>query len=76
MGSRIIDGITNIQHKKNILYAGNLLCTSQSVSELGEELDSPENMVRKRIKQDAPYHHDSLGRIWIRGVELSWWVDL
>ena len=68
MGSRIIDGITNLQHKKNILYAGNLLCTSQSVSELGEELDSPERVVRERIKQGAPYLQESRGRIWIRGL--------
>ena len=67
MGSQKIVGITSLLHKK-ILNMGSLLCTSQSVSELGEELDSPENMVRKRIKQGTPYHHVSLGRIWIRGL--------
>jgi len=68
MGSQIIVGITSIQHKINILNAGNLLCTSQSVSELGEELDSPEDVVRERIKQDAPYLQDSRGSIWIMGL--------
>jgi len=68
MGSQNIVGITSIQYKINILNAGNLVCTSQSASELGEELDSPENVVRVRIKQDAPYHQDSRRRIWIRGL--------
>ena len=66
MGSQIIVGITSLQHKINIPNAGNFLCTTQSVSELGEELGSPENVVRERVKQDAPYHQDSQGRIWIR----------
>ena len=59
MGSQKIVGITSLLYKINILNEGNLLCTSQSVSELGEELDSPENVGRERIKQDAPYHQDS-----------------
>ena len=66
MGSQMIVGITSLIHKINILNAGNLLCTSQSVSGLGEKMDSPENMVRERIKQGIPYHQDSRGRIWIR----------